>query len=74
LERFEDAIALSTSLNNHMDEQDISLEDLEKSEQMLKDSLFKISHIAGLINDQLEADWQLLKREAELKDLHIDEL
>ncbi len=57
-----------------MDEQDISLEDLEKSEQMLKDSLFKISHIAGLINDQLEADWQLLKREAELKDLHIDEL
>ena len=47
-----------------MDEQDISLEDLEKSEQMLKDSLFKIGHIAGLTNDQLEADWQLLKREA----------
>jgi hypothetical protein len=57
-----------------MDEQDISLEDLEKSEQMLKDSLFKIGHMAGLSNDKLEADWQLLKLEASSRDIHIDEL
>ena len=57
-----------------MDEQDISLEDLEKSEQMLKDSLFAVGCMAGLSNDQLEADWKHIKREAESKDLHIDEL
>jgi hypothetical protein len=57
-----------------MDEQDISLEDLEKSEQLLKDSLFKIGHMAGSTNEQLEADWQLLKFEAESKDINIEEL
>jgi cell division protein FtsL len=57
-----------------MDEQDISLEDLEKSEQMLKDSLFKIGHMAGLSNDQLEADWQRIKLEASSRDIHIEEL
>jgi hypothetical protein len=55
-------------------DKDLTLEDLEKSEQMLKDSLFAVGCMAGLSNDQLETDWQLLKREAELKDLHIDEL
>jgi hypothetical protein len=58
----------------NMDEQDISLEDLEKSEQMLKDSLFKIGHMAGSTNEQLEADWQLLKLEASSRDIHIEEL
>ncbi len=59
-----------------MDEQDISLEDLEKSEQMLKvkDSLRAIGHMAGLANDQIEADWQLLKLEAESQDSNIEEL
>ncbi len=57
-----------------MDEQDISLEDLEKSEQMLKDSLFKIGHMAGSTNEQLEADWQRIKFEAESKDINIEEL
>jgi uncharacterized Zn finger protein len=57
-----------------MNEQDISLEDLEQSEQMLKDSLFTVGHIAGLTNDQIETDWQLLKLEASSRDIHIDEL
>lgn len=64
----------TTSPNNHMDEQDISLEDLEKSEQMLKDSLFAIGHMTGLTNDQIESDWQLLKLEASSRDVQIEEL
>ncbi len=55
-------------------DKDLTLEDLEKSEQMLKDSLFAVGCMAGLSNGQLDADWQHIKREAELKDLHIDEL
>ena len=57
-----------------MDEQDISLEDLEKSEQMLKNSLFKIGHMAGSTNEQLETDWQRIKFEAESKDIYLEEL
>jgi hypothetical protein len=33
---------------------DISLEDLERSEQMLKDSLFKVGTLAGRSQDELE--------------------
>ncbi len=54
--------------------QDMSLSDLEQSEQMLKESLFEVGHITGLSNDQIEIDWQLLKREAESRDIHISEL
>jgi cell division protein FtsL len=56
-----------------MDE-DLTLEDLEKSEQMLKDSLFNIGHMAGLSKDQLEDDWQRIKLEASSRDIHIEEL
>lgn len=54
--------------------QDMSLSDLEQSEQMLKESLFEVGHIAGLSNDQIEIDWQRIKLEAQFGDVHIEEL
>jgi ribosomal protein L29 len=54
--------------------QDMSLSDLEQSEQMLKESLFEVGHIAGLSNDKIEIDWQRIKLEAQFGDVHIEEL
>lgn len=53
---------------------DISLADLEKSEQMLKASLFKVGAMAGLNEDELELDWQRIQLEAQISDIHIEEL
>lgn len=53
---------------------DISLADLEKSEQMLKESLFKVGAMAGLSQDELEIDWQRIQLEAQVSDIHIEEL
>jgi hypothetical protein len=54
--------------------QDLSLADLEASEQMLKQSLFKVGQMAGLPDLDLELDWQRIKLEAQFSDLHIEEL
>ncbi|NEP56798.1 MAG: hypothetical protein F6K31_07200 [Symploca sp. SIO2G7] len=43
---------------------DLSLDDLSRSEQMLKDSLFKVGHMAGLSDAQLFADWQQINQQA----------
>jgi hypothetical protein len=53
---------------------DISLADLEESEQMLKESLFTVGHMAGLSSDNIEIDWQRIKLEAQFGDVHIEEL
>ncbi|MCG8362572.1 MAG: hypothetical protein MJA27_04460 [Pseudanabaenales cyanobacterium] len=53
---------------------DISLADLEQSEQMLKASLFKVGSMAGLNDDELELDWQRIQLEAQIADIHIEEL
>ncbi len=50
--------------------EDISLEDLERSEQMLKKSLFAVGLLTGLSNEQLEIEWQRIKLEAESRDVH----
>lgn len=54
--------------------QDISLSDLEQSEQMLRKSLSEVGHMAGLSNDQIEIDWQRIKLQAQFGDVHIEEL
>jgi hypothetical protein len=54
--------------------QDLSLTDLEASEQMLKQSLFKVGQMAGLPDAALELDWQRIKLEAQFSDIHIEEL
>ncbi|OYE00199.1 hypothetical protein [Nostoc sp. 'Peltigera membranacea cyanobiont' 232] len=54
--------------------QDMSLVDIEQSEQMLKNSLFEIGHITGLSNDQIEIDWQRIKLVSQFEDVHIEEL
>ena len=54
--------------------QDLSLSDLEHSEQMLKESLFKVGYSAGLTNEQLEVDWQRIKLEAQFGDVYLEEL
>ena len=53
---------------------DISLAELEQSEQMLKESLFKVGAMAGLSQDELEIDWQRIQLEAQVSDIHIEEL
>jgi len=55
-------------------EPDISLAELEQSEQMLKESLFKVGAMAGLTQDELEIDWQRIQLEAQFSDVHIEEL
>jgi hypothetical protein len=55
-------------------ELDLSLTDLEQSEQMLKNSLFEVGHISGLDENQIEIDWQRIKLEAQFGDIHIEEL
>lgn len=53
---------------------DLSLTDLEQSEQMLKESLFKVGFLAGLTDEQIEIDWQRIKLETQFSDIHIEEL
>ena len=53
---------------------DISLKDLEQSEQMLQESLLEIGHIAGLSDEQIKIDWQRLQLEAQFGDVHIEDL
>jgi len=53
---------------------DLSLDDLSRSEQMLKDSLFKVGRMAGLSDAQLFADWQQINQQTSESDIHIDEL
>jgi len=54
--------------------EDISLEDLERSEQILKESLFAVGRLVGLSPEQLEIEWQRIKLKAELRDVHIENL
>jgi hypothetical protein len=53
---------------------ELSLIDLEESEQMLKKSLFTVGVLTGLSDTQIEADWQRIKLEAQFGDIHIEEL
>lgn len=53
---------------------DISLADLEASEQMLKESLFKIGKLTGMNDQEIEIDWQRIQLEAQFADIHIEEL
>ncbi len=53
---------------------DLSLDDLEQSEQMLRESLFNVGQLAGLNDTQIETDWQRIKLEAQFQDIHIEEL
>ena len=53
---------------------DISLKDLEESEQMLKESLFNVGHIAGLEDEKIEIDWRRIQLENQFSDIHIEEL
>jgi hypothetical protein len=53
---------------------ELSLTDLDESEAMLKDSLFKVGRLAGLPDKAMELDWQRIKLESQFRDLHIEEL
>lgn len=56
------------------EECDLSLEDLEASEKMLKDSLFKVSKSSGMDDEAIEIEWQRIQLEAQFSDIHIEEL
>jgi hypothetical protein len=51
---------------------DLSLEDLEKSEQMLKQSLFKVGRMANVSDREIEEDWQRIQQSE--KDIRIEDL
>lgn len=53
---------------------DISLQDLEASEKMLKESLFKVGQMAGVDKEKVEIDWQRIQLEAQFADIHLEEL
>jgi hypothetical protein len=53
---------------------DMSLTDLEQSEEMLKASLFRVGRISGLGDEELELDWQRIQLEVQFGDIHIEEL
>lgn len=53
---------------------DISLQDLENSEQMLKESLLSIGRLSGLSDESIEVDWQRIKLTAQFSDIHIENL
>jgi hypothetical protein len=53
---------------------DLSLGDLERSEQMLKKSLVTVGRLSGLADEQIESDWQRLKLEAQFADVRIEDL
>ncbi len=53
---------------------DISLKDLEESEQMLKESLFTVGRMAGLNDEKIEIDWQRIQLETQFTDIHIENL
>jgi hypothetical protein len=53
---------------------DLSIVDLENSEQMLKKSLFIIGKMVGVNENRLNIDWQVIKLESCFSDIHIEEL
>ena len=59
-------------------EEDLTLEDLAASEQMLKDSLFTVGRMGGLSDREIELDWQRICLDAQFNvqfaDIHIEQL
>ena len=53
---------------------DISIEDLDRSEKMLKQSLLTVGRMAGLNDSKIEVDWQRIQLETQFADIHIEEL
>ena len=53
---------------------DISLQDLEVSAKMLKESLIKVGQMAGLDENKVAIDWQRIQLEAQFTDIHLEEL
>ena len=53
---------------------DISIEDLDRSEKMLKQSLLTVGRMAGLNDSKIEIDWQRIQLETQFTDIHIEEL
>ena len=53
---------------------DISIEDLDTSEKMLKQSLLTVGRMAGLNDSKIEVDWQRIQLETQFADIHIEEL
>jgi hypothetical protein len=53
---------------------DISLQNLEASEKMLKNSLLTVGRMAGLNDAKIEVDWERIQLETQLADIHLEEL
>lgn len=53
---------------------DISLQDLEKSEKRLKASLAKMRRMEGKSQRDIDTEWHRMKLEGLVSDIHIEEL
>ncbi|EAZ90482.1 hypothetical protein [Crocosphaera chwakensis] len=53
---------------------DFSLDDLNASEKMLKESLVKVCQLSGMDDEKIEIEWQRIQLEAQFSDIHIEEL
>lgn len=60
--------------------QDFSIEDLNQSEQMLKNSLLKVGKLNGLTDKSIEIDWQRIQLDSQYQsqfnqfNIHIEDL
>ena len=54
--------------------EDLSLEELDRSEAMLRQSLQTVGALAGLSDAAIETDWQRIKLENQFSDIHIEDL
>lgn len=60
--------------------QEFSIEDIDKSEHMLKESLFKVGKLGGMSDKNIELDWQRIQLDAQYQsqcnqfDIHIEDL
>lgn len=53
---------------------DLSLEDLERSESLLRESFFRVERVTGKSDEKIEIDWQRIALSARFSDVHIEEL
>ena len=53
---------------------DMSLEDLDRSEQMLKKSLENVGKASGWSKDKINTEWNRIKLNSQFADIHIEDL
>ena len=73
-----EAIEAEEAAEEAQEFEDFSLEDLDRSEAMLKESLFTVNRLCGRTDAQSEIEWASIQLDAQFAvqfgDIHIEEL